>query len=325
MRELLLLRHGKAERDSGCDDLKRPLKDKGKRGAQRIGVWLLQHNLVPDLVISSPAERALTSAEKCAKVMGIAATQITQNGQTYGATGAELIEVLAACSERHNRVLLVGHNPGLEELLTYLSDRKLKPPRGGKLMPTATLARLLMPNDWTNLQPGCAEVTDLIRKSALPKRFPFPSPDGKEFRGRPAYYYSQSSVIPYRIESGQPEILIISSSQGKHWVVPKGITEPGLTPEASALKEAREEAGIEGIIAGPILGEYVYEKWGAQCTVSVFPMLVTQLLPQEIWQESHRGREWVSAAEAANRVKQPALKPMIMTLEQELTRENSLG
>ena len=63
-RELLILRHGKSDWEAGTDDFHRPLKDRGKRGAQRVGVWLLQQGLLPDHVVSSPAERAIVTAEK---------------------------------------------------------------------------------------------------------------------------------------------------------------------------------------------------------------------------------------------------------------------
>ena len=82
-RELLLLRHGKSDWDTDTDDFNRPLKDRGKRGAQRIGVWLLKHKLIPDLVIASPAERALITAEKCCKAMGIPASNIEQDKRIY--------------------------------------------------------------------------------------------------------------------------------------------------------------------------------------------------------------------------------------------------
>lgn len=61
--ELLLLRHGKSDWSTGDDDFHRPLKDRGKHAAQRIGVWLAQQKRIPDIIISSPAERALNSAQ----------------------------------------------------------------------------------------------------------------------------------------------------------------------------------------------------------------------------------------------------------------------
>ncbi|HHH39919.1 MAG TPA: NUDIX hydrolase [Sedimenticola sp.] len=145
--------------------------------------------------------------------------------------------------------------------------------------------------------------------------FPYPDHQGKERRDRPAYYYTQSSVIPYRIHDGGLEILLISSSKKKHWVVPKGIHEPGLTAQASAAKEAFEEAGIEGAIGDEPLGVYRYPKWGGTCTVTVYPMAVTREVPEREWEESHRGRRWVTPSKARKLLKQKQLIPMLDALE----------
>ena len=96
-RELLLLRHGKSERRVDGDDLQRPLKDRGKRGAQRMGVWLMQHDLLPDHVISSPAQRAVTTAEKCCKASGVAADHVRQDERLYRTAVDTLLDVLADC------------------------------------------------------------------------------------------------------------------------------------------------------------------------------------------------------------------------------------
>jgi len=314
-RELLLLRHGKSDWSSVVDDYHRPLKDCGKRGAQRIGVWLAQQSMVPDLIVSSPAERALVTAQKACKAMGDCDEGIQRDKRIYAAGIDELLAVLGDCSQDVGRVMLVGHNPGLEELLVWLASETVPLPDDGKLLPTATLARLQMPADWQDLTAGCARLDSITRSGTLPKKFPYPAPGGKEQRDRPAYYYTQSSVIPYRMHNGKPEVLLIASSKKHHLVVPKGIKEPGLSPQASAAKEALEEAGVEGEVADTAIGSYHYEKWGATCTVAVYPMKVTRLIPEKEWQESHRGRQWVSPKTAARQLKQKELKPLMKKLE----------
>jgi len=316
-RELLILRHGKSDWDVAVDDYHRPLKNRGKRGAQRIGIWLAQNNLVPDAVISSPAERAKVTAEKACKAMGFVKKDISFEKRIYLADVNDLLAVLGECPANSKRVMIVGHNSGLEELLRYLSE-SIVVPDDGKLLPTATLARLGMPAQWGKLAPGQAKLLSITRSSTLPKDFPYPKSNSKERRDRPAYYYTQSTVIPYRIHNKQIEVLIISSSSNKHWVVPKGIKDPGLTPQASAAKEAWEEAGAEGKVGDTRLGHYTYKKWGAVCTVDVYPMAVTGLISEEEWQESHRGRKWVTPKEAAQRLKQTELVPMMDLLVNEL-------
>lgn len=317
-RELLLLRHGKPDRKGDTDDYNRPLKNKGKRGAQRIGAWLLQQNLKPDLIITSPAERALATAHKCCKAMGMDARNVQQDKRIYQADVDDLIKVLTDSPKASQRVMLVGHNPALEQLVRLLSDELPEVPSGKKLMPTATLARLQLPGDWSDLKKHQAKLLQLTRASSLPKLFPFPTPDGMEQRDRPIYYYTQSSVVPYRINDNQIEVMITRSSQKKHWVVPKGIADPGYTLQESACKEALEEAGVIGKVTEDALGTYTVPKWGATCTVTVYPMLVQRQLPDDEWEESHRGREWVSPEEATALLKQAELGPMIRALEKRL-------
>jgi phosphohistidine phosphatase len=317
-RELMLLRHGKSDWTEQVEDFQRPLKDRGKRGAQRIGVWLLQQRLQPDLVISSPAERAIVTAEKAVKVMGGDAHAIKQDRRIYAARVEDLLQVLAEVPDDSARVLLVGHNPGLEGLTEFLEGQRLPLPGDGKLIPTATLARIEMPDDWHKLKAGDGRLISITRASSLDKKFPFPDQDGTEMRDRPAYYYNQSSVVPYRMQDGKPEILVVMSSKRKHWVIPKGISEPSLTLQASAAKEALEEAGVEGEVSDKPIGSYTYEKWGAECTVQVYPMRVSRELSDDEWEERHRGREWLSPKQAMKRIKQPELKPMIKSLAKQL-------
>jgi phosphohistidine phosphatase len=317
-RELLILRHGKSDWSEDVDDFHRPLKDRGKRGAQRIGVWLQRQGLVPDYIIASPAVRALETARKISKAMNMDGRQIKQEPAIYAASLPDLLKVLGGCPNKARRVMIVGHNPGLESLLIHLSKDKIPLPKDGNLLPTATLARLKLPDDWHELTAGCGDLQSITRPKGLPKKFPFPDFQGKEERDRPAYYYTQSSVIPYRMKDSRPEILVVMSSQKKHWVVPKGISDPGMTLQESAAKEAFEEAGVEGEVESLPLGSYTCEKWGAECTVHVYPMTVTHELPESAWEERHRGREWLTPEQAIDRVREKQLKPMIEALVKQL-------
>src|SRR5262249_35031825 len=119
----------------------------------------------------------------------------------------------------------------------------------------------------------------------------------------------QSAVIPYRLCDGTPEVLVITSSDGLRWVVPKGMIEPGMTPAESAGKEALEEAGVLGeVVAGP-LGTYEYRKWGATCRVEVFLLRVDEVL--DSWDEQFRTRVWLPVETAASRMTFPALAALV--------------
>ena len=312
-KDLLILRHGKSDWSHHGSDFDRPLTNRGKRGAQRIGAWLWQQNLRPDIIISSPAERAITTAYKCCKAMGLGVNSVLEDECIYGACRADLLNVLARAEDQYDRVMVVGHNPGMEDLLSFLAG-SVPLPGDGKLLPTATLAYLNMPNNWQTLEYSCARLDQIVRGRDLPKGFHYPAPTGDEIRKRPSYYYTQSAVIPYRLERGQYKFLLIGSSKKRHWVVPKGIIQPGLTAQQSAAQEAWEEAGIRGEVNDELLGQYMVEKWGAQCKVDVYAMRVTEVVDKYLWKESHRTRRWMDPDEAAKSLEQPELGSMLSAL-----------
>lgn len=166
-RELLILRHGKSDWSAGTDDFNRPLKKRGKKGARLIAGWLRDQLLIPDLVISSPAVRAIDTARRVASGLGLAEESIATDERIYEASLDELLAVLADCSPDATRVMIVGHNPGLEDLLVHLVPTPPMIPEDGKLMPTAALACLTMPDDWKSPVQGRARLLHLLRPAAL--------------------------------------------------------------------------------------------------------------------------------------------------------------
>ena len=166
-RTLILLRHGKSDWSTNNDDFDRPLKKRGKNASRQVGKWLSANQRVPDFVITSPATRAMQTAEIACEAMGINKEDIYSRKHIYLATTEELLYVLEDCPEQAQCVMLVGHNPGLEELLYYLVNGSMTIPEDGKIMPTATLAILEMPDTWKNLQSGAANLEFLIRPREL--------------------------------------------------------------------------------------------------------------------------------------------------------------
>ena len=81
--------------------------------------------------------------------------------------------------------MLVGHNPGVEQLLSYLVEDEIAIPDDGKLLPTATLARLILNCEWDKVGAGCARLDSITRPGSLPEKFPFPGPWGKRIQGPP--------------------------------------------------------------------------------------------------------------------------------------------
>lgn len=170
MRQLLLLRHAKSDWYSdAATDFERTLAERGKRDAPRIGRWLKQQGIEPDYIVSSPAKRARETVIAVGRELNVSAEHIQWESQIYLAKRSSLLEVLQACPAGKKLVLLVGHNPGLEELLLYLAGTQVQIPADGKVLPTAALVHLTMPDDWSALAPGCAKISSLIRPRSLPE------------------------------------------------------------------------------------------------------------------------------------------------------------
>ena len=129
---------------------------------------------------------------------------------------------------------------------------------------------------------------------------------------KPAHWYRQSAAIPIRETDGHVEVLLVTTRKG-HWIVPKGIIEPGLGSADSARAEAREEAGVDGSIEGPPLGRFTYEKWGGTPSVEVFVLRVHEVASAWL-EDSFRTREWVSVDEAVRRVELSGLKDCLRVL-----------
>lgn len=122
----------------------------------------------------------------------------------------------------------------------------------------------------------------------------------------------QSGVLPYRMEGQDFRLMVIRSSDGLRWGIPKGMVEPAMSPLESAIKEAYEEAGILGKVCERSIGMYAYQKDTRLCEVELFVMEVVEELPQ--WPEMYRKRIWVSPEEAANLVSNSELARHLRTL-----------
>ena len=167
-RELWLLRHGKSDRDLAVDDFDRPLKKRGKQDLERVSIWLLKENLIPDCFLSSPAKRAISTAKIIHKIFANDALPIFQDKRIYQEGFERLKTVLAECPKENKQVLLVGHNPELTDLLIYLVGASNLPDTD-KLLPTSALVRLKMPEDWVDLDAGCATLSSITYAKLLPK------------------------------------------------------------------------------------------------------------------------------------------------------------
>lgn len=152
---LIIMRHGKSDWDSGVSrDFARPLSRRGSKDVPRMAKWLQTQQFLPQRLISSPARRAADTAMLIAENCGLEREAIVYDDAIYEAGREDLCAVIARHAGDSSRLLLVGHNPALDDLLEYLVNGRLPLTAGGKLMTTAAVA-VLDCNDWQLPQGSC--------------------------------------------------------------------------------------------------------------------------------------------------------------------------
>jgi phosphohistidine phosphatase len=145
MKILIIMRHGKSSwADASLSDYERPLNRRGKRDAPLMGKLIFREDLVPQLIVTSSAKRAKKTAEATADSFSYDG-RIEAIRDFYHADPATYIDHLNGVADDFSRVMVVGHNPGMEELIEELSGR-------WERMPTAAVAAIELPIDkWSEL------------------------------------------------------------------------------------------------------------------------------------------------------------------------------
>ena len=152
MRELILLRHAHAgSHTTGPDDRDRVLSEVGVQEARAAGAWLRERGLLPDRVLCSPAAR---TRETLAVLGDLGVVEVREEPSIYEASPGTLAALVDANRDA-NRLLLVGHNPGLEQLAALMHSGQTGDYRG---MPPAGIAVLKLPVD-AAIEPGIASLT----------------------------------------------------------------------------------------------------------------------------------------------------------------------
>jgi phosphohistidine phosphatase len=155
---LILLRHGKSDWSGDEPDQERPLAMRGRRQAPQAGRWLDGHVPHLDLAVVSPAERARSTWDLVAAELG-APPEMRVDDRVYAASGSALLRVVRELFEDLRTVVVVGHNPGLEDLASTLVVHGLS-------MPTSALAVIDLPHAWSAAGPGTAELRSAGRPPA---------------------------------------------------------------------------------------------------------------------------------------------------------------
>jgi phosphohistidine phosphatase len=161
MKTLLLLRHAKSSwKDDAVKDFDRPLNQRGLKAAPSVGRKMRKRKLEPDLVLSSPAERARQTTQLMLESAGLK-TELRYDERIYEATGARLFEIVAQIEDDANIAMLVGHNPGLEELLATLTGET-------RSLPTAALVCVALEIEkWSKLRAGAGRLEWFVKPKEL--------------------------------------------------------------------------------------------------------------------------------------------------------------
>ena len=146
MRTLYLMRHAKARSDAGREDLQRRLSRQGKDDALAMGALLADTEIAPDLVISSPARRATSTARRVSRAWGYTG-EIQHNSRLYQQGREGWLAALCSLGERGSRVLAIGHNPEIEEIVFTLGGEAAR-------MTTGAVVRIDLDIEaWPDLAP----------------------------------------------------------------------------------------------------------------------------------------------------------------------------
>lgn len=165
--KLWLLRHARAEAgDSLMEDADRPLSHAGRDQADRLGEWMYEQRLRPGLIVSSPVIRARQTTELVCQRLEFDLNHVHYDPGLYLASRGDLLGIIEDMTVPHGPIMLVGHNPGLEELLGWLCAEPLPRTHEGQLLTTANLARIRL-DDSGALDEGRGHLIDLTRADAL--------------------------------------------------------------------------------------------------------------------------------------------------------------
>ena len=171
MKRLLLMRHGKSDWNKpGQEDTERSLAPRGHKATLRIAAWVEQQNLRPDMALVSTARRTQETWQLAENVFGaVVATKYLE--ALYLASAGEILEQLAAVSDDHQTVIVIGHNPGFESLAQLLAGPGATAAVRDELLrgfPTAALAVFELASDsWSNLITDGARLVEFVRPRDL--------------------------------------------------------------------------------------------------------------------------------------------------------------
>lgn len=154
MKNLILVRHAKSSwKDLSLDDFDRPLNKRGKRDAPFMGQKLKERQIMPDLIVSSPAKRAKKTVKTIAKAIGYPKKKIVFDRHIYHADASTLFTMTKTLDNQNSTVMCIGHNPGFNDFASMMLN--INPPDN---IPTLGIYSIRFKVDqWKKVQPGQGE------------------------------------------------------------------------------------------------------------------------------------------------------------------------
>jgi phosphohistidine phosphatase len=168
MKRVYLLRHAKSSwKDDSLADRERPLAGRGRRAAKAMARHLEAEGIRPDLVLCSPARRSRETLERVESAFGDG-VDVALDEELYGASEAELLTRLKAVPDEVGSVMLIGHNPGLEDLALALASGGAALARMREKYPTAALATIDLPaRRWSTVRRRSGQLVGYVRPKDL--------------------------------------------------------------------------------------------------------------------------------------------------------------
>jgi phosphohistidine phosphatase len=168
VKTLYVLRHAKSDwGDESLRDFDRPLNHRGRKAAKAVGHEMRDRGIRPDLVIASPAVRAKETLERVIDGFG-EELRATEDRRIYEASTGTLMEIVRGAPDDSDHLMILGHNPGFQNLVELLTEPSALHEEAGEKFPTGALAEIRFPVDrWSEIAPYTGQLEDLIKPRDL--------------------------------------------------------------------------------------------------------------------------------------------------------------
>jgi len=174
MKKLLLLRHAKSDRGTGFEDFERPLNARGRKAAPKMAEAMLARDYMPDAVLISPAQRTRETWQLMAAALGVGAPRTEFDERLYLASAKQIFDLLRKIAPDAAMPLVIGHNPGIEDLATRLASER-QSAKGEEALdkirrkyPTCALTVFQLPIDnWIDLSLASGTLLEFLTPSSL--------------------------------------------------------------------------------------------------------------------------------------------------------------